>query len=121
MKKIILFLFLSYSLISVNWTCEDIAPILEDVCTITQQICDYSQQICNLLPEKNKAENQIEKMQLVSLRNVLEKQVNAFKGLSDEMNEDQLNELKLELVKVRDKLKEQYETLKVEQEKIEKQ
>lgn len=98
----------------IAFDCEETPVIIQSVCEITKEICEYSQAICDMIPHTNSLEKQNTnlKMNLKSYSNALElHMINLNSDLSNFSNEDLL-QLKLDLVKIRDDLRKQYYQLK---------
>lgn len=116
MKK---YFILSAFFLFFNFSCEEIPPIVEDICKITSDICLYAEEICKLFPQSENisATHPLFQADLSEIRYVLNVNLDKMKNSKTGLSNDDLIETKIELQKIRDALKLQYEQL-VECEKL---
>lgn len=111
MKKLI---FLLFPLLFLNFTCDDIPPVVGTICDITKEICYYSEQICSLMPQESISLNSNDNLrqELNSYRNLLQVQHSMLKSEKVFLNDESYESFKRELWKIRNDLKAQLEELK---------
>lgn len=96
-----------------NFSCQDVPPIVEDICKITADICLYADEICKMFPQSEKTSSLHPLLQsdLTEFRYLLNVNLDKMKNSKSGLTNDDLIETKMELQKIRDDLKHQYEQL----------
>ena len=105
MKRNILILFVALLISTSLSGCADSFVVTQSICDITSEICYYSESICNLVNTKKIENSNLEfDEDLQDISETMKLQKAKIESYNSDLTEEELQELKLELVNVKEKL-----------------